>query len=217
MDYPVISFIKTAIKTISADGLFLVSLGGVAVLFAAFYVSVLSKKNQSGFAFTYFSFTAAAFITLICAIYLIAEPPFHVFAFYFAVPTAETVIFSLLIKAASEKKDDRSEEKELIKYIDGEIDKGGVIPEKKGASTSGTIKCEPVSAPKISDELNFSHVKSVLDRLEYFDLSPTDKKQVEALKDAMFSAERQGFTPEKKSRINDGLANLLKIMSKYGV
>ena len=82
-----------------------------------------------------------------------------------------------------------------------------------------TLKCNTVSKnPEKSDGLNFSHVKSVLDRLEYFDLSPADKKNIESLKSAMYVAERQGFTDDNtKEKINDGLSGLLKIMSRYGV
>lgn len=67
------------------------------------------------------------------------------------------------------------------------------------------------------EELNFEHVKNVLERLNYFNLSPSDKKTVSELKSLLFLAESSGVTKEFKSKINDGLSSLLKIMSKYSV
>lgn len=66
-------------------------------------------------------------------------------------------------------------------------------------------------------ELDFSHVKNVLARLEYYSLTPNDKKQVKDLENALFEAETQCMSQPLKERINDGLGSLLKIMSKYGI
>ncbi len=66
-------------------------------------------------------------------------------------------------------------------------------------------------------EVDFSHVKSVIKRLEYYNLTPSDKRQVTELERSIFTAERNGITPEIKESVNDGLGALLKIMSKYGV
>lgn len=70
---------------------------------------------------------------------------------------------------------------------------------------------------EIKEELNFTHVKNVLERLNYYNLSPSDKKAVVELKGLLFQAENMGLTKESKSKINDGLSLLLKIMSKYSV
>lgn len=70
---------------------------------------------------------------------------------------------------------------------------------------------------KDSFGLDFSHVKNVLKRLDYFTLSPTDKRQVRELETLMFKAENGEKTDEIKRELNDGLGALLKIMSKYGV
>jgi len=66
-------------------------------------------------------------------------------------------------------------------------------------------------------ELDFSHVKSVLKRMEYYSLSQSDKRQIKELETAVFQAENGELTPLLKSKINDGLGALLKIMSKYGI
>ncbi len=66
-------------------------------------------------------------------------------------------------------------------------------------------------------DVDFEHVKTVIDKLEYYGLSSSDKKQVQDLSNALNFAEKNGFSPLVKSKINDGLGALLKIMSKYGV
>ena len=65
--------------------------------------------------------------------------------------------------------------------------------------------------------LDFSHVKKVIERLNYFGLSPSDKRQVKDLESTILSAERGDGGDNVKECINDGLGALLKIMSKYGV
>lgn len=66
-------------------------------------------------------------------------------------------------------------------------------------------------------ELDFSHVKNVLDRMEFYPLNQAEKKQVADLGALIYSAER-GVVDEKTSeKINDALGALLKIMSKHGV
>lgn len=65
--------------------------------------------------------------------------------------------------------------------------------------------------------LDFSHVKKVLTRLDYFSLSPCDKRQVRELENLLLRAEKGESGLQIKEEINDGLGALLKIMSKYGV
>lgn len=216
MNYPVIDFFTKGVKFVSADGVFLSAAVFIVLLFAVFLMLTLKGKlKQNNAACVFFSVAALSTITVMSALFLIAETPLYIFAFYLAVLTAETVVLLLPLKVVSDKKSDKAEEKALIKYIDGEIKKENL----KKAKDYGyeTIKCQDVNKKSYPEEINFSHVKSVIDRLEYFDLSPADKKQIDNLKSELYFAENDGFTPEKKSRINDGLSGLLKIMSKYGV
>ena len=73
--------------------------------------------------------------------------------------------------------------------------------------------------PKKLEEYNldFTHVKNVLSRLDYYSLSPTDKRLVKELEITLAQAESGEFSLENKERLNDGLGSLLKIMAKYGV
>lgn len=65
-------------------------------------------------------------------------------------------------------------------------------------------------------DLDFSHVKNVIARLDYYGLSQSDRRQIHDLEAGLAEAERGESTPEVRDRINDGLSSLLKIMSKYG-
>lgn len=67
------------------------------------------------------------------------------------------------------------------------------------------------------DKLCLDHAASVIEKLSYYDLTPADLKQVDELELVIHQAEREGVTPANKERINDGLSELLKIMSKYAV
>lgn len=64
---------------------------------------------------------------------------------------------------------------------------------------------------------NFSHLKSVLERMDFYNLSAQDRKQVENLKLLIVKAETEPPTETLQDELNDGLNILLKIMSKYKV
>lgn len=66
-------------------------------------------------------------------------------------------------------------------------------------------------------EIDFEHVKSILERLQYFSISNQDKQSAKELEDAIVLAENNGLNMPLKQKINDGLGALLKIMSKYAI
>ncbi len=78
-------------------------------------------------------------------------------------------------------------------------------------------KIEPSNARFTVPEIDFSHVRNVMERLDYFGLSPTDRNTVNQLKNTLAEAESFGIDDALKGKINDGLGQLLKIMSKYNV
>ncbi len=92
------------------------------------------------------------------------------------------------------------------------------FPKESKVFSSPIIKAEPKSVPTSNkSEIEFSHVKSVLNKLEYYPLKEQDKKQAKDLENAIYFAEQNGLNPELKEKINDGLGALLKIMSKYAI
>lgn len=125
--------------------------------------------------------------------------------FYSALGGVISLILSIIFCLIEKKEKDQ----ELVNLIDREIEKKEpfCVVKKKVIEE----KEEPVK------EVDFLHVKNVLDRLEYFNLTQTEKKQVKNLKESVYIAEREGITKENRQKINDGLSDLLKIMSRYGV
>ena len=92
------------------------------------------------------------------------------------------------------------------------------FPKESKVISSPIIKTEPKSAPNNNkNEIEFSHVKSVLNKLEYYPLKEQDKKQAKELENAIYFAEQNGLSLDVKEKINDGLGALLKIMSKYAI
>ena len=110
--------------------------------------------------------------------------------------------------------------KELIKQIDREIKNETptpLFPIVKDAPIVEKKEFVVREQPKRELDVDFSHVKSILERLDYYSLSNQDKRTVCELESLLVQAERGDGSRELKEKINDGLSSLLKIMSKYGV
>lgn len=109
---------------------------------------------------------------------------------------------------------EREKAAEYIKSVEllNKLSRGGI---EKLKTKSLENDCDIRRAEK--PEIDFSHVKSVLERLSCYELSPEDEKQISALKQALYKAENYGYGKNERIEINDGLSGLLKIMSRYGV
>ncbi len=120
----------------------------------------------------------------------------------------------------------KEEEKRLISFIDKEIEKSKAISQSikgKQVEVISVCKQEQKETEKENKEnlenrysVNFSHIKNVIERLEYFPLSVAEKKQIESLESIIYSAENGAKKEDIKEKLNDGLGYLLKIMAKYG-
>ena len=123
-------------------------------------------------------------------------------------------LLAIPIKCVGKKPKKQDESKEFIKFIDEKI----AEQEKKPIINDMEI-VEPIEEEKSEtvDGLNLSHVKNILNRLDYFNLSQADRRQVRELETVVFQAERHFDDLEIKEKLNDGLGALLKIMAKYGV
>lgn len=111
-----------------------------------------------------------------------------------------------------------SQQKEFVEFIDNEIKKETDKPALKPLLDKIVInqpREEKVQQQK--PDIDFSHVSGILERLDYFPLSTGDKKQVNNLRANLMEAQNGTVDFDIKRRINDGLSDLLKIMSKYGV
>ena len=118
----------------------------------------------------------------------------------------------------------RKEQLQLARFLDQKARADGaekmenLTDKNLGEKEISVIKTEEIkNKRKEESDINFSHVKSVIDRMDYFALTQNDKKQVRDLETAINRAERGEYTKEVKESINDGLGALLKIMAKYGI
>ena len=129
------------------------------------------------------------------------------------------IFFSIIIVLISIDKKERNSHRDLAKFIDQSVKMANAqdkITENAQQSFCSDIdNSQEESVEKF--ELDFQHVKLVIQKLEYYPLSSSDKKVVRDLEDSIYQAQTYGFTSILKNKINDGLGALLKIMSKHGV
>lgn len=111
-------------------------------------------------------------------------------------------------------------ELQLARLLSEKVREGGSAHQVEQEQTIPIKQVQPQVTGKPQGEdrygLDFSHVKKVLARLEYFPLSQADKRQVDELNSLIYSAENGAFSEQIKEKINEGLGALLKIMSKHG-
>ena len=123
------------------------------------------------------------------------------------------LVFFSVICAIPVKADEKSDKINFIKFLDEKIN----AEKCEKRLNAPPEKLVAVQKPKESKpEIDFSHVKSVIARLNYFSLSSQDRSVVKELELNVMQAERGDYDIETKRKINDGLGALLKIMSKYG-
>ena len=99
-------------------------------------------------------------------------------------------------------------------FFDDEIEQDYVVDDLDFNSCTNDSQTQNKTCAK---DVDFSHVKSVMERLSSVALLPSDKKQLLDLENVVRTAETTGLDGALKNKINDGLSALLKIMAKYGV
>ena len=148
---------------------------------------------------------------------------------YSVINLAFSILFSMPVYLIRERKKDESA-KTFARYIDGVVKEQNenLFLENKVKNDEQSefieqLDDEPLNcvkndkSKKVKTDIDFSHVKNVMKRLDFYELSPNEKKVVKELENAIFTAENQGADSALKRKINDGLGALLKIMSKYGI
>ena len=146
-----------------------------------------------------------------------------------------SIAFSSILFAIRIKEKTRKEQRDFIKFIDGQISaqkesvKDEVLKEsrlnrenvevnEKFRSDDAKTCVNQIKSHQNSElGVDFTHVKRVIERLSFVSLSPSDKRQVKELESAVYAAECGQTGDNVKSKINDGLSALLKIMAKYGI
>ncbi|MBO7345105.1 MAG: hypothetical protein J6U92_04110 [Clostridia bacterium] len=208
--------------------LLIISLSIIFLTFIVVFIQALIVRE--------YSFSKRCWFALFCGAICLAQSVFT--------PTEERifVVFSLavslllcsLLFSIRVRGKVGKEHKKLIDFIDGQIRRSGAVPQTptktkldgldvldkpliKEEKESAKIEQPHSQKSKQQKDLDFTHVKSVISKLSYYGLSQNDKRQVQDLETALYQAEQGEDIPGLKSRINDGLGALLKIMSKYGI
>lgn len=126
------------------------------------------------------------------------------------------------IKKPSEKEQNKKftitkSQKKFINILDKKIhsQNNEENSENKVISQPKILKTQEVEKPVQYNQPNYSHVKNVLERLNYYNLTPQEKRQIENLKEDLTLAETGNYN--RQSNVNEGLGVLLKIMAKYKV
>ncbi len=143
--------------------------------------------------------------------------------FYFSL--AITLILFCVVLVVPEKSVDIEENhRQLARIIDEGVKDGGQslnTPVEEEGTCQNQSDVQNFNQQNYDDvgrfELDFQHVKLVIQKLEYYPLSASDRKVVRELEESIYTAENEGFSTVIKGKINDGLGALLKIMSKHGV
>ena len=132
--------------------------------------------------------------------------------------SVNATLLGVLITLPSRKKKDNTVQVQLARELDNKY-KEQMLEEKKKATLSQPVEriVPDVQIEREQKQVDFSHVKSVINRLERYNLSQNDQRQVRALENAINNAESGRTDFNTKESVNEGLGALLKIMSKYGV
>ncbi len=230
------NFVGFINEKIGAFGLFLICASVITLLFLVVFILSLSVREYAFYKRRWFVLSSTAVCVAQYAVTINVSDRIFVLLSIAVMLLFCSVIFSVRVR----QKVDKSH-KELINYIDEQIKRANsaktVAPvsaetpfyctedrflnnfeglDSKAKAHLTEINTEVRKKESIPD-LDFSHVKSVISKLNYYNLSPNDRKQVKELENAIIMAENNQTYPDLKMRINDGLGMLLKIMSKYGV
>ncbi len=206
--YFLISSVRTAL-----DGgwIFIISIALELALFLAVTFISIFKKNYSLKKRAWFFISSLAILALELAFLSITNE----LTFFYLSLAVTLGLWCAVVLTLERKIKIKKEHRELAKILDQRA---------REEPSSPSFPVQQEISPPIQNydeatrfELDFQHVKLVIQKLEYYPLSASDRKQVRDLEENVCQAENEGFTSALKNKINDGLGALLKIMSKYGV
>ena len=220
-------YVEYLLQNISSEIAFTVSVGvvtiGLAVnLLITFFSTEYKRKNR-----VWFCLLGSASVLFQVGLCLLSGKGKG----YPLILCALVLLYCIPVFFVSNKKRKmKKEQLELVQFIDQSIKRSALQDaEKTSLSSIDTysginqqVKIESKNLTSTQnhprqDQPDFTHVCNVIERLSAFPLTPNDKKQVKELEFNIRTLKTQGNSQGLKSKINDGLGALLKIMSKYGV
>lgn len=189
------------------------------MVFAIFIVALILAVFKRGYGIkkrAWYLFFTLGVIFALCSITAIMQKDYGV---VWAFVSACAFSFVPLIAVREKKIKIKDSHRNFVKFLDNQIKNVEPVkpPERQVVERIKTERVEEEKSSVSNFHLDFKHVKSVIERLEYYGLSTADKKVVCDLQTAIEKAEDGDFCLDIKNRINDGLGALLKIMAKYGV
>jgi len=208
--------------------IFILSLGLFFVFFLFELLYTIFKKTNKKIYASHFIVLFSLSIEQICLSYfafnsyfiLLYALLFLSFGVLFFVP-----IYIIEKKCEQIKVDDS--QKKFINFLDKKIEKsssenkvfpfGALDNTISNSNAEKILKAVEKKPIKEKENINFSHVKNIISKLDLVSLSNADIRQIKDLKTNVYLAENGGIDQELQGRINDGLGALLKIMAKYGV
>ena len=233
-------------ENLGLDGIFFLAVGLITAVFITLFILHCVRRGKTKKErFIFILFTAGMIIFQMAgnlaagSVYAWELLVFPLITLSFA-----SLLFIFFVLFGEREFRIRKEHKDLIRIIDKKIkdSDGGEVASRlkaaedfiKGNSENSYIEEKENEQPenyKITceksleknnsavkpPELDFTHVKNVIERLNYYNLNSAEKRQVKDLKYAVSRAESGNALPETQSQINDGLGAVLKIMAKYGV
>ena len=230
------SFFNFINSYLGAGGLFIISLTLILLFFAIRFFCIKRAEEYPIKKRLIYLIEVFGVCTLELAFLILCKQDLA-----FSLATFSIGIFLFVpILSAKKKIKNREKERKFIKYIDDcllnknslvkdffekdeqeklnrvENFKQNIAEEKQIISEEKVENAKPKKAQSYPYSLDFSHVKSVIARLENLSLGASDKRQIRELESVMAQVERGAFTPEIKEKVNDGLGALLKIMARYG-
>lgn len=208
------SFYEVFDSVVIAIGLVNVFIASLVLICGAGVMAIIVSAVKNNYSLSkrlwYFAFVIAVLTIELCAFSRLDK---DLTALY--ISTSVALIFSVPVLAIpSNKVKIQKEHRAFARFLDEQINCQMV---NTPCNSVKTLKQQPYANQDSELDLNFSHVKTVIERLNYYGLSQADKATVENLSNAIKRAELGDYNQDTKASINDGLGGLLKIMSKYGV
>ena len=217
-----LTFFQSVSETLKVGGIFLLFNGLTAI---NGIILICFKLNNKAGKSSIFISTGIALFSLFFSFALLFSSPnitatervVCVFSTLSANALFCVPIFMVFACKKEKSKENNEQAYQFIRGIDKQIKKEENADNLALPNSAKILKCVEEKEQKRQSQIDFSHVKSVIDRISGYELSVTDRRAVRELEIALFDAEKRGEEREIKSRLNDGLNSLLKIMAKYGV
>ena len=101
--------------------------------------------------------------------------------------------------------------------VDKEVIKKDIRAEKPVISVNTSESPPDRAKEDYLPKTDYSHVRSIIEKLSFYQLNAQERKSVNDLRTSVISAENGDDSAVMKERISEGLGGLLKIMAKYNV